>query len=44
MTADALATALAVGGPGRARDLLSAFGGTQARLMLADGNMVETTL
>lgn len=44
MTADALATALAVGGPLRAGALLAAFGGTHARLMLPDGNAIEMTL
>lgn len=44
MTADALATALAIAGPGRARELLRSFGGSQARLMLPGGDLVETTL
>ncbi len=41
MTADALATALAVTGADRARNILAAFGGSLARLALADGNVAE---
>jgi len=44
MTADALATALAVAGSGRTRSLLAAFGGSRARLTLRDGTIVEDTL
>ncbi len=44
MTADALATALAVAGPGRSHGLLTAFGGSHARLTLRDGTVVEDTL
>lgn len=44
MTADALATTLAVAGPGRTRTLLAAFGGSHARLTLRDGTVVEDTL
>jgi thiamine biosynthesis lipoprotein len=43
MTADALATTLAVAGPGRIRTLLTAFGGNHARLFLHDGTVVEDT-
>ncbi len=41
MTADALATTLAVAGAERARALLAAFGGSQARLILRDGTVSE---
>ena len=41
MTADALATALAVAGAGQARKLLTAFGGRHARLVLTDGTALE---
>jgi len=44
MTADALATALAVAGPDRMGALLAAFGGAQARMVLPDGKLIETTL
>ncbi len=44
MTADALATALAVAGPGRAGQLLAAFGGRQARFTMGDGTVVEKRL
>jgi thiamine biosynthesis lipoprotein len=40
-TADALATALAVAGPDRAQALLTAFGGSRARLTLPDGAVRE---
>lgn len=38
-TADALATALAVAGPDRAEALLTAFGGSRARVTLPDGTV-----
>jgi thiamine biosynthesis lipoprotein len=44
MTADALATTLAVAGAGRVRSLLGAFGGSHARLTLRDGTVLEDTL
>jgi len=44
MTADALATTIAVAGAGQARGLLAAFGGTHAWIMPADGDMIEATL
>jgi thiamine biosynthesis lipoprotein len=44
MTADALATALAVAGTEPAGALLAAFGGSQARLMLRDGTVAEVVL
>jgi len=44
MTADALATALAIAGPSQARGLLAAFGGTHAWMMRPDGDMIEATL
>ena len=44
MTADALATALAVADPARSRSLLAAFGGSHARLTLRDATVLEHTL
>ena len=43
MTADALATALAVAKSERTRALLAAFGGSHAWLILPDGGVVEAT-